>query len=67
MKQDYIPMILCGIIGFTVGGYLGFKRFIPKSSGLADEFLTVFIISSIGLGVGSLIGYTITLKYLGDA
>lgn len=60
-------MILCGIIGFTVGGYLGFKRFIPKSSGLADEFLTVFIISSIGLGVGSLIGYTITLKYLGDA
>ena len=60
-------MILCGIVGFTVGGYFGFKRFIPKSSDLADEFLTVFIISSFGLCVGSLVGYTLTLKYMGDA
>jgi|TARA_B110000285_G_scaffold232817_1_gene304893 hypothetical protein len=67
MKKDYIPIVLCGLVGFAVGGYIGLNALIPKSSGLHDEFIMVFAICSIGLFIGSLAGFTVVQIYKGDA
>ena len=65
MKNDYIPIVFSGVIGFTIAGYLASAVLIPKKP-LKDKFMAVFVISSLGLMVGSLVGYTIA-ENMGDA
>ena len=67
MDEKYLPMVLCGLAGFTIGGMIGVKALIPSDSGLRDEFITIFVMSSVGLCIGALTGYTFALRYSGDA
>jgi len=65
MKNDYIPMVFLGLIGFSVAGYVASNVLLPKKN-LQYEFMKVFVIASAGLVIGSIAGYSLSLK-LGDA
>jgi len=64
MKNDYIPIVFVGLIGFSVAGYVASTRLLPKKP-LKDKFLSVFVVASLGLMIGSLTGYAIG-ENLGD-
>ncbi len=67
MNEEYLPMVLCGLAGFAIGSYIGFRAVFPTESNLREEFITIFVMSSIGLGIGALTGYTWMLRKSGDA
>ena len=56
MKNDYIPIVFAGLIGFSVAGYVASTLLLPKKP-LKDKFLPIFAVSSVGLMIGSLTGY----------
>lgn len=64
MKNDYIPIVFVGLIGFGVAGYVASTRLLPKKP-FKDKFVPVFVVASIGLMIGSLTGFALADR-LGD-
>jgi len=65
MKNDYIPIVFLGLVGFSVAGYVASTILLPKNP-LKDEFIQVYIIASVGLMIGSLAGYALAQNKMGD-
>jgi hypothetical protein len=68
-KPDWVAWLLQGLVGFVVGGFLGFAFVVKTASGrrgsfVADDQKSLFLLglAVIGFGVASLLGDRLWLR-----